>query len=237
MVISGYISKIILFVSLNIMMKISKFKWVIVPFLSVLLSVLALLPLSIAPAVAAVTPPTVSTINASAITINSAILNGNLSSLGTATSVNVFFEYGATTSYGNSTSAIAMTTTGLFSANLNGISPGVTYHFRAKADGGVNGITTGEDKTFTTITTPPAARTSLATNVIANGAVLNGSLDSLGTAASVSVFFDYGTTTSYGSTTSGQTKTTTGTFSTTLTNLTPGTVYHFRARADGGIHG
>jgi phosphodiesterase/alkaline phosphatase D-like protein len=219
------------------MMKKSKLKYIMVPFLSVVLSVLALLPLSITPAVAAVTPPTVSTIDASSITINSAILNGNLSSLGTAISVTVFFEYGTTTSYGNSTSAIVMTTTGLFSANLNGISSGITYHFRAKADGGVNGVTTGDDKTFTTSTTPPVARTSMASNVIANGAVLNGYLDSLGTATSVSVHFEYGTTSSYGKTTPIQTKTSTGTITANLTGLTPNTTYHFRVKADSGIHG
>lgn len=219
------------------MKHIIKFRYIRVSSLSVMLVVFTLILSGVTPVAAAVTPPVVNTLDASAITINSAILNGNLSSLGTATSVNVFFEYGTTTKYGNSTSAVVTTTAGAFSAKLNGISPGVTYHFRAKADGGANGVSTGEDKTFTTGTTPPAASTSLATNIIANGAKLNGSLDSLGTATSISAYFDYGKTTSYGSVTSGITMTDTGTFSVSITGLIPDTVYHFRAKADGGVQG
>jgi len=45
--------------------------------------------------------PTVGTSAASDVTANSATLNGNLTSPGSATTVNVSFEYGRTTSYGS----------------------------------------------------------------------------------------------------------------------------------------
>ncbi len=218
-------------------MKKTKSKFIMVPCLSVLLCLLTFIPLVVAPAAAADTPLEVMTNSASAITINSAILNGNLTSMGNATSVNVWFEWGTTTSYGNNTPTKILTSPGLFTVTLNGISPGTTYHFRAKADGGIDGIVTGDDKIFTAATRPPVVRTSMETNVVGNGAVLNGYLDSLGTASSVDVYFEYGKTTNYGSVTSKKRLTTTGAFSVSITGLTPDTVYHFRAKADGGVHG
>jgi len=96
-------------------------------------------------------PPMLGPASASSIETKSAILNCNLVSLNGATAVNVFFEYGTTTGYGNTTTAQAMTAPELFSANITGLAPNKTYHFRAKADGGEAGITVGADKTFTTL--------------------------------------------------------------------------------------
>ena len=101
--------------------------------------------------------PSVFTTAASDVTINSATLNGNLTSLGAATSVDVSFEWGLTESYGNETTAQPMTLAGTFSAPLSSLTPGTTYHFRAKAVG--NGTAYGQDLTFTTSTTPPAVTT------------------------------------------------------------------------------
>ena len=193
---------------------------------------LVLIVMGIAPVMAASTPLEVTTKDTTAISTTSVMLNGSLVSLGTATTVNVFFEYGTTTNYGNSTPAVVKTSTGIFSAKLNGISPGVTYHYRAKVDGGAAGSAYGEDRVFTTATTPPAITTSLATDVVGNGAKLNGYLGSLGTATSTKVYFEYGETTDYGKSTNKITKTETGSYSITITDLTPDTVYHFRAKAE-----
>ncbi len=182
-------------------------------------------------------PPTVTTNNATSITINSATVSGNLTFLGSATTANVSFEYGTTTSYGSNTTAEAKMSTGTFSANLTGLSPGTTYHFRAKADGGVHGIATGADMTFTTTPIPPTVTTNNATNITINSATVSGNLTSLGTATAVNVSFEYGTTTSYGSNTTAEAKMSTGTFSANIIGLSPGTLYHFRAKADGGAHG
>ena len=84
---------------------------------------------------------------------DSATLNGTLDDLGAASSVEVYFEWGLDTSYGNETTPQTMTTTGLFSANLSGLDPYTTYHFRAKAVG--DGINYGQDKSFTTPTPTP----------------------------------------------------------------------------------
>ncbi|MCR4393549.1 MAG: putative Ig domain-containing protein [Dehalococcoidales bacterium] len=76
-------------------------------------------------------------------------MNGYLSSLGTSENVLVSFEYGTTTSYGNTTASQSMSTPGAFNANITGLAPGTVYHFRAKA----TGTTTvyGSDMTFTTL--------------------------------------------------------------------------------------
>ncbi len=171
------------------------------------------------------------------MTTDSATLNGNLDSLGTAPWVLVSFEWGLTTSYGSETTPGNFTATGPFTDNLSGLSPGTTYHFRAKAVG--DGTTYGQDGNFTTSTTPPSVTTNAATNVTIDSATLNGNLDSLGTAPWVLVSFEWGLTTSYGSETTPGNFTATGPFTDNLSGLSPGTTYHFRAKAvgDGTTYG
>lgn len=98
-------------------------------------------------------PPTVVTNDASGVGTTSATLNGNLTSLGSASSVQVYFKWGTTTSYGNTTTQQTKTATGTFSAAISGLTPGQTYHFCACADG--VGTACGADKTFTTSQQPP----------------------------------------------------------------------------------
>ena len=102
-----------------------------------------------------VTPPMVTTNDASNIGVNSARLNGNLDDLGTATSVNVSFEWGQTSGgpYLNETTPQTANTTGAFSFDLSSLSANTTYYFVAKAVG--DGTSYGIEKSFTTLTTPP----------------------------------------------------------------------------------
>jgi rhodanese-related sulfurtransferase len=84
---------------------------------------------------------------------------------------------------------------------------------------------------------PPAVTTGTASNVAATTARVGGSLTATGNAASVTVSFEYGTTTGYGSTAAGMpatfTANTAGAFTANLGSLAPGTLYHFRAKAVG----
>jgi hypothetical protein len=83
-------------------------------------------------------------------------------------------------------------------------------------------------------TTPPAVTTNAATSITTTGARLNGDLTSMGTAASVSASFEWGTSPGvYPNTTTPEVMSATGTFYFDLTGLTPGTIYYFRAQADG----
>jgi len=93
------------------------------------------------------------------VTTNSAILNGNLTAMGTAARVTVSFQWATDdyyrsnwNTYGSETSAQIMAATGLFSSNLTGLSPGTMYHYRAKAVG--DGTAYGSDLTFTTSVSP-----------------------------------------------------------------------------------
>lgn len=76
----------------------------------------------------------------------------------------------------------------------------------------------------------PSATTNAATSVNSTSAVLNGLINA--NSHDTTVFFQYGTTTSYGTTQAGTPATVTGSTSTavsyTLTGLTPNTTYHFR---------
>jgi phosphodiesterase/alkaline phosphatase D-like protein len=178
-------------------------------------------------------PLTVTTSDATGIWTTAATLNGNLDSLGTADSVDVSFEWGVSTDYGNETTPELRTAAGSVQADLSGLAPNTTYHFRIKA-AGRDGTVYGPDMQFTTGPAPPVATTSDVAKIKTTSATLRGSLDSLGTATTVTVSFEYGTATgSYTHTTADQARTSTGAFSADLTGLTPGTTYYYRAKADG----
>lgn len=106
-----------------------------------------------------VAPPTVTTDTATDIGNTATTLNGILSDLGDTSLVEVSFEWGTTTDYGNETDTQMMTSTGSFNATLSDLAPNTNYHFRAKAVG--EGTSYGIDRTFATTagdvgdTTPP----------------------------------------------------------------------------------
>lgn len=185
-------------------------------------------------------PPSVTTNDATNLGTTSARLYGNLSSLGTATSVSVSFEWGTAAGgpYPNSTAGQARTATGSFYTSLGGLTPGTTYYHRAKAVG--DGTAYGDENSFTTLTTPPSVATGDPSNIAIDGARLNGSLSSLGTADSVSVSFEWGPTASFGYETTAEMKTTTGAFYFDLSGLAPYTPFYYRAKAVGhgeAVHG
>jgi hypothetical protein len=94
----------------------------------------------------------------------------------------------------------------------------------------IGGTIYGSDRTFTTLTAtgPPVVTTSAATNVATSSATLNGSLDPHG--LTTSVYFQYGTTTSYGHTTPMQSQTgnTYRNITANISGLSANTIYHFR---------
>ena len=183
--------------------------------------------------------PTATTNSATSVTSTSAILNGTVNPNGASTTVT--FEYGTTTSYGSTITATQSPLTGCtgqsVSIGLTDLTPGTTYHFRVKATNSV-GTTYGSDTTFfTTSAAAPAATTNSATSIASGSATLNGTVNPNG--ASTTVVFEYGTSTSYGSTVTATQSPLTGTggqaVSASLSGLTPGTTYHFRAKATNSV--
>ena len=71
-----------------------------------------------------------------------------------------------------------LTNAGTFTAELTGLTPNQTYHFRAKAVG--NGATYGNDQSFTTSTSAPVVATGAARNITSTGATLEGNLTAIG---------------------------------------------------------
>ena len=96
--------------------------------------------------------PSVTTVAASAITIDGATLNGTVNAQNDSTTVS--FEYGPTIGYGTTVTAAESPVTGLtdqaVSYALSGLTPNTLYHYRAV---GINsgGTITGSDRTFTTL--------------------------------------------------------------------------------------
>ena len=183
----------------------------------------------------------VSTLNAINIGANTAELLGNLTNLGGAATVNAFFQYGTTTSYGNTTTAFAMNMPSEFYAVIRNLTASTAYHFRSAVTDGSTTVY-GEDKSFTT-QSPVATLTVYTASVnavTANSANLVGNLGSMGNATSANVYFDWGQTTSYGTSTTAFVKTAPGSYNTTITGLSPNTTYHFRTTATDGnitVHG
>jgi hypothetical protein len=186
--------------------------------------------------------PEVTTNAATSVSYYSATLNGTLTQVGTNSPVRVFFKYGITTSYGATITASTptMTLAGAFSVSLTGLQSNTTYHFIAYAQDSASVVAYGIDMTFTTpSTTVPEVSTSPVSSVFTTGATVGGFLDSLGSATSVNVYIEYGTTTSYGTTTAATpaSLTAAGAFTASLTGLQANTTYHFTAYADGGTFG
>src|SRR6266576_5796171 len=171
-------------------------------------------------------PPIVTTGAATNVTSSSATLHGMVNPNGLST--NVHFEYGTTTSYGSNTAVQSFSgnTTQPVSANIPGLSPNTTYHFRLVGTNS-GGTSFGSDMTFTT-NGPPIVTTGAATNVTSSSATLHGMVNPNG--LSTNVHFEYGTTTSYGSNTAVQSFSgnTTQPVSANIPGLSPNTTYHFR---------
>ncbi len=183
------------------------------------------------------TPPSVTTVEATGIGLTSATLNGNLVGLGTAPSVQVSFEWGLTTGYGNATTPQTMTGGGAFGANIILLTQGTTYHYRAKAVGHGAPVY-GEDMQFTT-PPPPSVTTKNASQITINSARLNGDLGNLGSTTSVTVSFGWGTNPeanpeAYPYWTNAEVRTSMGAFYFDLSGLIPGTTYYYQAKANGG---
>jgi hypothetical protein len=173
--------------------------------------------------------PTVTTNPATNIASFSATLNGSLNPRGSTTTV--YFQYGLTTSYGSNTAMQTQTgnTVRAISANISGLSASTTYHFRIVAHN-AGGTRYGGDRTFTTLspTGAPVVITNPASYIASFSARLNGSVDPHG--LTTTVYFQYGTTTSYGLTTAIQSKTG-NTYQNAVANisgLAAATTYHFR---------
>jgi hypothetical protein len=181
-------------------------------------------------------PPGAFTNPATLIASFSAKLNGRLDPRGLTTAV--YFQYGTTTSYGLTTAPKSQSGNAFrnISTNISGLSASTTYHFRIVATNSA-GTRYGSDRTFTTLSATgfPLVATNPASNVATFSATLNGSLDPHG--LTTTVYFQYGTTTTYGITTAHQSQSgnTFRNVSANINGLSASTTYHFRIVATNSV--
>jgi len=195
-------------------------------------------PASVPPA-PQVDEPVATTGAASSITATGAKLAASVDPQGARTSVR--FEYGTTTDYGSTTpdqdagsgrDPVDMT------ADLAGLQPKTTYHFRVVATNAA-GTVRGADATFQTPkAAKPGVSTGAATELTPSAAKLSGTVNPKGSPARYR--FQFGLTDAYGSQTPYQDAGagTVGVPATAqITGLQPNTTYHYRLIAvnTGGV--
>ncbi len=186
--------------------------------------------------VTTISAPGVSTSAADEIGPFKAKLHGTVDPNGLATTW--YFEYGKTTSYGSKTpsqSAGSGTAPQSVAVLVQGLSAGVTYHFRLVATSGA-GTSRSGDRSFVT-DAPPSVKTGVADSITPTTARLSGTVNPHG--RSTSAWFEYGTSTSYGSKTPVQPVgygSADATFTAVVAGLRSATRYHFRiaAKSDAG---
>ncbi|MEI6349337.1 MAG: T9SS type A sorting domain-containing protein [Bacteroidota bacterium] len=176
--------------------------------------------------------PTVFTLNASNISTDSAQLNASVNANNFASTV--IFEYGTSINYGSQIVAIPNIVSGNTPTNVYAFLPNLVsstvYHFRVKATN-ANGTVYGNDNIFET-NTPISARTLPATEILLNGARLNGIIFADG--MSTDIKFEYGNTTAYGNEISATPNSSSDTISVNasaiISGLTAQTMYHYRIK-------
>jgi len=175
--------------------------------------------------------PPLTTTAAANITMNAATLNGSVNP--NSLSTTAYFQYGATTAYGNTAGSFNLpsgTSATPLNYTVSTLNCNTTYHFRMAAQNSA-GTTYGADTTFSTSAcTGPGATTGSATSMTQTSATLNGTVNPNG--FSSNGYFQYGATTAYGKTTASAglgTGTTAIPLSQTIFGLSCGTTYHFRA--------
>jgi hypothetical protein len=185
--------------------------------------------------------PTDETTSASGETQTGTTLNGSIEPQGNV--VEYYFEYEGPGITGKKSTAIQLLSAADFvshavSKPVGELQPGATYKFKLVASYGagkmpVSGAT---QQTFTTLSvSAPTATTLAAEGLNETKATLKGIVNPGGEATEY--FFEYGTGTGYGQTTEKATVLASGgsqTVFATLTELTPGTEYHFRLVAKNG---
>lgn len=177
---------------------------------------------------------TIETDDATGVDDDSATLNGELTDIGSASAVNVYFNlmYKVGTSYVlvKRTDNQELTAAGTFDTEVTGLFLGTQYSVfaMAEADGFV---VEGNEIIFTTAA--GIVQTDDASNITSDAARLNGDLLSMSEEASIDVWFDYGLNFEYSST--PQALSAIGTFYEDISGLDENKEYVVRAVATDGV--
>jgi hypothetical protein len=172
----------------------------------------------------------------SAIGIDSAVLEGELTHLGGAPSCQVYFRYGTDPDNMNQeTTKQTMTSTGKYNFEVTGLTSCETYYYKA--------VATNDVDTWDSIFTlnfqagTPIVETYFPNDITTTTAKFRGKLFNLGGTSDCQVWFEYGDQNpqQLDQTTDAITLTTTGEFDIDEEGLEPDTVYYTRAVANNGV--
>ncbi|MFA6524347.1 MAG: IPT/TIG domain-containing protein [Candidatus Paceibacterota bacterium] len=172
------------------------------------------------------------TLNATNTSAGSAILNGTIDPNGHTTTA--WFEYGTSSNLSSVSETVHVnqgsgTSASALAQSISGLTPSTTYYFRAVANN-TYGTMKGNIYSFTTGVRSGTVTTVQATSQSVTSAKLNGLfINPNGTSASG--HFEYGKTASLGNRTADKNLGTSSSvsFSNFVTNLSPNTIYFFRA--------
>ncbi len=178
------------------------------------------------------TDPTATSLAASGVSTSAATLNGSVNPSGHAT--HYHFQWGASTDYGNTTTATTLATDSndhSVSADLSSLQLNKTYHYRVVVTAADAPTVVGDDQTFTTNSLPaPSATTAAAPSSLHyNSATLNGTANGQGLTASY--VYEWGKTTSYGNVTPSASVPNDGqdhAVPADISGLSPSTTYHYQ---------
>lgn len=180
------------------------------------------------------TLPTVTSPVATNIAATTVTLGANVTSLGVPAVITARGTcYGTTPAPTTNCAPEGGTTTGVFTQNRTGLTPGTLYYFRGFATN-ATGIAYSADATFTTslVNAIPTVTTPTVTSITTTTATLGANVTSLGVPASISARGTcWGTTPAPTTNCVAQGGTTTGIFTQARTGFTPGTLYYFRGYA------
>ncbi len=187
---------------------------------------------------AASTAPIVITGSNTGITQTTATLEGNVTADGGALVTARGFCWGTTANPALTDSVTTITgTTGAFSAILNNLTAGTTYHYRAYATNSV-GTSYGDDSVFTTANAnvAPVVTTGTVSNITTTTATVGGEVTNDGGATVTARGICWSTSANPTITDNHSSETgTIGTFTSDLSGLIPATMYHVRAYATNSV--
>lgn len=149
---------------------------------------------------------------------------------GTSTTYGFSGSFGTNITVGSSTSPLNYSTT------LTGLTCGNTYTANSFASNSISS-SMGIAYSFTPACTPPTVVTTSASVITDSSVTLSGAITAMGSRAPTEVGFQYGPTTAYGATSTTLGTFGTGSFVQSVSGLSCGTQYHFRAYASNSSYG
>jgi hypothetical protein len=181
---------------------------------------------------------TISTLTCDSVTSNTANLRGELINIGNNANFTKGFCYSLNSnpSLSNSSSQVPGNSLGIFKKQISSLNPNSTYYYRAFASN-ISGVTYGEVFQFHTLNNPnllPTVSTISSNSITSNSAILVGNIINIGSSSIIEKGFCYSKTTSSPSISNSIINVTSPTldnFYSTIYNLTPNSIYYYRAYA------